>query len=257
MEAVQRHGEFCRHVLGVVAAVCDEAIEVAGAVAKCVENSHAMRVGKGIKKDVVPLQHAEHRAGEDLLDSTDRSSEQRVAEDNDVGPKLLAEISREFFDLLALRAGFAGEHVERQLAELRRVVTDRFASRPANDCGTIEPAFQKTRQRVPKPPLRGEVNVDAAEEDSRAADVVFIDSDRRVGRDERDLSPGRHQRASPRVVVHARAAKHTCSAGGDDCDVHRFGLLVDLVATRGLRPFILPRQCDPPQTVVRTPTSER
>ena len=52
------------------------------------------------------------------------------------------------------------------------------------------------------------------------AEVFFVHSDWCVGWDQGDFDAGVTQRTSPRVVVHARTAEHSRSAGSDYRDMH-------------------------------------
>ena len=79
-----------------------------------------------------------------------------------------------------------------------------------------------------------EIRIDAAEKERGGRLIFFVDADRRVQRNQRNVDLGLVQRASPRVVMHARAAKHPCAARGNDRQMH-----VSLFSLRSLSEFAI------------------
>src|SRR5262249_52829680 len=84
----------------------------------------------------------------------------------------------------------------------------------------VQESIEKPGRLAEQANLLLEIDIDAAEEDTTLADVGFIGSNGRVRRNEEGVVALCDESGHQRVIVHAAAAEHAGSAGGDVRNPH-------------------------------------
>ena len=99
-----RHGEIVGHEVGKKTVERDEAIHVAGPLAKEVANLRIGRFGNLLDEDVFARQAADNARAGRSADAAGHAEEQRIGEMDDVGLQLAGQQPRELLNLLPLMA---------------------------------------------------------------------------------------------------------------------------------------------------------
>lgn len=106
------------HVFAVVAAVCEEQVNVAAVFGDLLNGGGLPGFGQVFQEDVISLQQAGQLSVPVSAEFRDDAGDQGVAEDDDIRTELVCEAGDEGFDFAALWSGGASEEIDGERSEL-------------------------------------------------------------------------------------------------------------------------------------------
>ena len=213
-----------RHRVGVHPARGDVAGEGRVVAADQFKAAPAVGLAQALEKNVVPLQHPDHRGVPLLSQFWHKSREQHVGEQHDIRLKIGREPIDQLGDFLALFAVRALKHRDGQAAEILGFGPGGKAGHPAQQPGGVQQAVEEPGRVAKQPELLLQENVDPAHEDAILRDALLVRPDRRVSWDQQGVVPEAVQGGGQRVVPHAGPAIHAGRPGGDERDLHTVSL---------------------------------
>src|SRR6185437_5876853 len=135
--------------------------------------------------------------------------------------RLLRQPADQFVQFTRLIPFLTPQHGDCKIADVLGARPGSLARRPFQQGRRFQQAMEPSRRVTEERPLLFEVNVDAAEENRRAAALILlVQRHWQIKGDHQDFLTLLTQRGDKRVVAETVSAVHAARAGGDLDDVH-------------------------------------